>query len=1189
MCGKGSGANTVVQSSSPPPQVMQAYQTAVNNAQTVSQNPYQFYPGQLVANLTPDESQAIGNIANLGGTFANTAAGAVGSGYNAGAGLLNEASQGVNGAYGIANPFINAASGAVGSAIQPISSNAITNYMNPYQGQVVGSTLAEIQQNNAIQQAQLQGSAASQGALGGDRAALAAATLANQQNLATNQTIAGLNAQNYSQALAAAQQDAARQLQGGFLYGNLGETAMNAALAPAGAQSQLASTASALGTNAAQGYGAAQNLALQQAGSQLTAGELEQQQAQNILNAGYGQWQAGMQYPFQATQYYANIAEGLGSLMGGTGSTTYPSPSMLSQALGAGVAGVGLAGELGLIGGGTSGIGAAGTALGALGAGFLRRGGRIPHLAPGGGISLPYQGAPQGVSYVPAGTLATIGKGPPQPPSMSPAMMPKEPSIGTLAGIVSDLKGNKKSDDSDNGPNWAGIASIGSGITNNGYAEGGFTVPRTAEDVIGDEQMLWSLMSPPQTQHPPALASGGATTAPAALGGQTTASASQVPANIPLVSTAIETPAGMPSRPLTLGEIPQVPISGASAAAPSMATIAVPQVNEPQGTRTGALFGNNPSDSLTFQNYVKGFPINQLPVSNSGQVTAASPTPPAYVYDPSIYASYNPAMRRGGGVRGYDAGGDVTPADPDNPDASLTVQEAPLPPPAPAQTLGDLAQNAQPTTVPADPTMGARNAALPDLPAVNRAISMAGQPIGQLPVPETTQTEKTAESPWSMLMTIGAGMLSGTSPFAGVNIGRGLMAGQEYMQNMLPQERARQALQLSAQKQNIANILAQREQALAGGEEALRGRAQGLEYLKTLPTVQGAAITANTLPGVPGVPGVPSGPSAATPAGAAPTAAPAGLPPNAAGAAPQGENAAPLLPPFLNLPAQTYSDRLSSLSKLAVAPGTIGAAAQQELTRMQSYAESGKMPTAGGGIANTPGALTTQSQQAVTTEQSRDVSAEIAKLQQNWQGALTSQQTLLEMADAAKKATPNYYGEFDANMARRVIGGLHQLGIPASDNLKDYASNADMLHKLNVQVASQAVRLTGDRAYQAVLLQAGATPSVGMSSPESFAALTRALGQGAQLNIDLANYTPQIEAWQAAHPTDQWGWRQQFAASHPPAMYASRISPINVPVANGKVGKVSWHPGFDYSINGRIYQFDGSNLVPTDDLGNAAR
>lgn len=229
---------------------------------------------------------------------------------------------------------------ASSGAINPTTVNAadISQYESPYQSDVINATQAEIQNQNQQQAAGLTGSAIGSGAFGGDRAGIAQAALAGQQDLASNETLANLNNQNYSQALGeantqqsvglgAAQNTAARQLAASQQLGTLGTTA--------------------------------QTEALNEANAQTNAGTLEQTTQQAQDTAAYNQFLQKQAYPFETTGWLANIVEGIGSQSGGssTGSTT------TEGSAGSAVAG----GLLGL-------------------ASFLARGGRVPHRASGGGL-----------------------------------------------------------------------------------------------------------------------------------------------------------------------------------------------------------------------------------------------------------------------------------------------------------------------------------------------------------------------------------------------------------------------------------------------------------------------------------------------------------------------------------------------------------------------------------------------------------------------------------------------------------------------------------------------------------------------------------------------------------------------------------------------------------------------------------
>lgn len=143
----------------------------------------------------------------------------------------------------------------------------VEQYENPYINDVVKSTMDVVNQQNQQAQAGQLGTAISSGAFGGDRSGIAAANLAQQQQIANAQISSQLYSDAYNQALAAAQQ---------------------------------------------------------QQGFQFAAGTLQQQTDQAGLTALYNQWLQQQAYPFQTAQFLGNIAMGTGALSGSTTTTTQP-------------------------------------------------------------------------------------------------------------------------------------------------------------------------------------------------------------------------------------------------------------------------------------------------------------------------------------------------------------------------------------------------------------------------------------------------------------------------------------------------------------------------------------------------------------------------------------------------------------------------------------------------------------------------------------------------------------------------------------------------------------------------------------------------------------------------------------------------------------------------------------------------
>ena len=235
---------TTNQSVKPPSDVLAQYQSLLGRASGVSNDP-------LVSPLNQTQNAAIGSFNQIPNQYLPQA--------------LSYAQQGAS----------------------SISPDQISNYSNPFQQQVVNATMGNINETNAEQQNQLKGNALAQGALGGDRLGVAQGELARQQGLANNQTLAGLNAGNYQQALQAAQADRSAQAYG------------------------------------AQNLAGLQTSALQAATGQLGAGTVQQNQTN-----------AQLQQPYQQATWLSSLLGGLGPLEGQTQSTAVPGPSLGQSLLG---------------------------------------------------------------------------------------------------------------------------------------------------------------------------------------------------------------------------------------------------------------------------------------------------------------------------------------------------------------------------------------------------------------------------------------------------------------------------------------------------------------------------------------------------------------------------------------------------------------------------------------------------------------------------------------------------------------------------------------------------------------------------------------------------------------------------------------------------------------------------------------
>lgn len=286
----------------PAAEVSAGYKDLLGRAAPLLDRQYPEYAGQLVAGLSPYTTAAGQGIAALGG--------------------------GTQGAYNMAQGL--ALAGA--APIQPMqfSGEAVGQYLSPYLQNVMGATAANIAQTNAQQQSQLTGNAIQRGAFGGDRAGIAAAELARQQNLANNATLANIANQGYQSALGMFNQQQLANMQAQLQSGQLAQGAGNLLgnLATGGQQASLA-----------------------QLGAQLQYGGLEQQQRQAELSTAYQQFLNKQQYPYQQLGWYGGLLGGAAQGMGGTTTTQAAQPSPFNQLLGAGIGLAAMGGTGGLFGG----------------------------------------------------------------------------------------------------------------------------------------------------------------------------------------------------------------------------------------------------------------------------------------------------------------------------------------------------------------------------------------------------------------------------------------------------------------------------------------------------------------------------------------------------------------------------------------------------------------------------------------------------------------------------------------------------------------------------------------------------------------------------------------------------------------------------------------------------------------------
>jgi hypothetical protein len=125
-----------------------------------------------------------------------------------------------------------------------------------------------------------------------------------------------------------------------------------------------------------------------------------------------------------------------------------------------------------------------------------------------------------------------------------------------------------------------------------------------------------------------------------------------------------------------------------------------------------------------------------------------------------------------------------------------------------------------------------------------------------------------------------------------------------------------------------------------------------------------------------------------------------------------------------------------------------------------------------------------------------------------------------------------------------------------------------------------------------------AVPNRSLSSAQSYYGLIRSTAQQIQLAKDMRDFGNQPagngmtmrQAIQAQNPNNPYAWQDAFVQNHPPEMYTSRVQPLSAPVdAKGNVDATKLQNGFDYQINGNVFQATPNGPAAVDELGNAAQ
>ena len=210
----------------------------------------------------------------------------------------------------------------------------VSQFMSPYQSQVINATLAEFDRNKAIQEQSIRDQQTALGALGSGRAGVQLAEFGTGAARERALLQAGLLQQGFGQAQAARQQDIANRFGLGAAQQGI-----------AGATQNLGAFQSGLAGQQAQLGGILQGLQGTDIGRLGQLGALNQAQRQAELDAQReATRQAAFQPQEQLDRYAAQVTGIMGGYPGQTQTTNIPNPTPLQTALGVGTTLAGLYG-----------------------------------------------------------------------------------------------------------------------------------------------------------------------------------------------------------------------------------------------------------------------------------------------------------------------------------------------------------------------------------------------------------------------------------------------------------------------------------------------------------------------------------------------------------------------------------------------------------------------------------------------------------------------------------------------------------------------------------------------------------------------------------------------------------------------------------------------------------------------------
>jgi hypothetical protein len=274
--------------------------------------------GPLSQNVMGAYNQALGGARD-----------AIGQGNNLmgrGLGTLGQAT-GIMGNMAGMNPGNVKAGQLAGTNLNP--------YMNPYQRNVINTTMGEMNRQETMQDNNIQDAAQRAGAFGGDRMAIQQAENNRNYDAQRAQTLAGLNSSNFANAQQMATGDINRTMQANLAnqgvragqqqFGAQGLAGVGQGLMGMG-QNQNQFGQNQLGNLANMGFGWGQNLEQRQ----MQMGGMQQQQQQQLLDLIKGQTQGWTGYGDTGlARYFGSISSPNGYGTQNSNSTTSSNPGIM--------------------------------------------------------------------------------------------------------------------------------------------------------------------------------------------------------------------------------------------------------------------------------------------------------------------------------------------------------------------------------------------------------------------------------------------------------------------------------------------------------------------------------------------------------------------------------------------------------------------------------------------------------------------------------------------------------------------------------------------------------------------------------------------------------------------------------------------------------------------------------------------